>query len=115
MAAGDEEALGPAEIARRLAGAGVSVDERVAAGLATFVALLLRWNKVYNLTGPRGAGELLDICRPLTAPGSILLLLTATHLQEAFRGLAADFVLRPLPAEGPKLKSSIVLLERVEA
>jgi hypothetical protein len=42
-------------------------------------------------------------------------LLTATHLQEAFRGLAADFVPRPLQGEGPKLKSSIVLLERVEA
>jgi len=213
MSAADEEGVGPAEIAGRLAAAGVPVDERVAAGLATFVALLLRWNKVYNLTGPRGAGELLDrhlvesfalrpwlrgtsiadvgtgaglpgvplaiaepgrrftliesrakrvrflrhavaelklgnaevahgraeqlrveapfatvlaravappaelldICRPLTAPGSILLLLTATHLQEAFRGLAADFVPQPLPAEGPKLKSSIVLLERIEA
>jgi hypothetical protein len=42
-------------------------------------------------------------------------LLTATHLQEAFRGLAADFVPRPVPAEGPKLKSRVVLLERVEA
>ena len=212
-AADDEESLAPSQIADRLAAAGVAVDERVAAGVAKFVALLLRWNEVYNLTGPRGAGELLDrhlvesfalrpllrgeriadvgtgaglpgvplaiaepgrhftliesrakrvrflrhavaelklgnaevahgraehlrveapfatvlaravappaellaICRPLTAPGSILLLLTATHLQEAFRGLAADFVLRPLPDEGPKLKSRVVLLERVEA
>ena len=59
--------------------------------------------------------ELLSICRPLTAPGSILLLLTAPHLNDEFRGLAADFVLRRLPAAGPKLKSAIVVLERVEA
>jgi hypothetical protein len=42
-------------------------------------------------------------------------LLTATHLQEAFRGLAADFVPRRIPSGGPRLKSSIVLLERVDA
>ena len=59
--------------------------------------------------------ELLTICRHLTAPGSILLLLTAAHLQDAFRGLAADFELRSVPADGPKLRSSIVLLERVAA
>jgi 16S rRNA (guanine527-N7)-methyltransferase len=213
MAAAAEKSLAPGEISRRLKAAGVAVDERVAARLAEFAALLLKWNKVYNLTGPRGADELIDrhlvesfalrpylrgeriadvgtgaglpgvplaiaepgrrftliesrakrvrflrhvvgelglantvvahsraehlhveqpfatvlaravapptellaICRPLTAPGSILLLLTATHLQEAFRGLAADFVLRPTPGDGPKLRSSIVLLERAEA
>lgn len=61
--------------------------------------------------------ELLDICRPLTAPGSHLLLLTAAHLQSAYAGLADDYVLRPLPvsAESPaQLRSSIVLLERVK-
>ena len=61
--------------------------------------------------------ELLAICRPLTAPGSRLLLLTAMHLQEAFRGLASDWELRSdeAPAAGsgePALRSSIVLLER---
>jgi 16S rRNA (guanine527-N7)-methyltransferase len=208
-----EQSIAPAKISRRLEAAGVGVDERTAAQLAEFAALLLKWNKVYNLTGPRGADELLDrhlvesfalrpylrgesvadvgtgaglpgvplaiaepgrrftliesrakrvrflrhvvgelklantvvahsraedlkvqqpfatvlaravappaellaICRPLTAPGSILLLLTATHLQEAFRGLAADFVPRRIPSGGPRLKSSIVLLERVDA
>jgi hypothetical protein len=49
------------------------------------------------------------------APGSLLLLLTAPHLNDQFRGLADDFVLRPLPPGGPKLKSAIVVLERVEA
>src|SRR5690606_21162694 len=61
--------------------------------------------------------ELLEICRPLTAPGSILLLLTAAHLQSAYAGLADDYVLRPLPASAAstvELKSSIVLLERVQ-
>ena len=59
--------------------------------------------------------ELLAICRPLTAPGSFLLLLTAGHLQDAYRGLAPDFLLRPAAANGPKLRSSIVVLERVNA
>jgi 16S rRNA (guanine527-N7)-methyltransferase len=57
--------------------------------------------------------ELLAICRHLTAPGSILLLLTATHLQDAFRGLAPDFLVKPVASEGPRLRSSIVLLERI--
>jgi 16S rRNA (guanine527-N7)-methyltransferase len=63
--------------------------------------------------------ELLDVCRTLTAPGSILLLLTAAHLKATFDGLAPDFVLRDVaPAlrdAGPKLRSSILLLERTDA
>ncbi len=191
---------------------GVPVESAQAQALARFVTLLLRWNRVHNLTGVRGAAELVDrhlveslalrphlagariadvgsggglpgmplaiteparrftliesrakrvrflrhaigdlklanaevaharaehlrvaqpfdtvlaravappkellsICRPLTAPGSILLLLTAPHLTAEFRGLAADFVLRPPAATGPQLKSSIVVLERVD-
>jgi len=59
--------------------------------------------------------ELLAICRHLTAPGSILLLLTATHLQDAFRDLAPTFSFRSVDVpSGPKLKASIVLLERIE-
>jgi hypothetical protein len=41
-------------------------------------------------------------------------MLTAAHLQDEFRGLAADFAMRPAP-EGPALRSSIVLMERIEA
>lgn len=204
------------DIAARLAAAGLALTADQCAQLAQFVALLERWNRVYNLTGPirdlgevvdrhlleslalrpllhgeriadvgTGAGlpglplaiaeptrqftlidsrakrvrflrhvvtelglantqvthgraellrpdrpfatvlaravapppELLEICRPLTAPGSVLVLLTAAHLQEAFRGLARDFVLRPPVAAGTglNLRSSIVLLERVNA
>lgn len=58
--------------------------------------------------------ELLAICRPLTAPGSRLVLLTATHLADAFRGLAEDFAVRPLPSAVPKLRSAIVILERID-
>jgi 16S rRNA (guanine527-N7)-methyltransferase len=203
-------AIAPAELSRRLAAAGVAVDAALAAKLAAFVGLLLRWNRVYNLTGVRGADEIVDrhlvescalrpllrglrvadvgsggglpgvplalaepsrgftliesrakrvrflrhvvaelelenaevahgraehlhvaqpfatvlaravapppelltICRHLTAPGSVLLLLTAGHLSDAFRGLAEDFAPRALPAGVPKLKSSIVMLER---
>jgi 16S rRNA (guanine527-N7)-methyltransferase len=205
------DAIPPAELARRLAAAGVPLAEDASARLAAFVALLLRWNRVYNLTGVRGVDEIVDrhlvesfalrpllvgatvadvgtggglpgiplaiaeperqftliesrakrvrflrhavaelgldnasvaharaehlhveqpfatvlaravapppellvICRHLTAPGSRLVLLTASHLQDAFRGLAADFVVRPPAAEGPKLRSSIVVLERI--
>ena len=208
-----DAAIEPAELARRLTAAGVSLPAADSARLSTFVTLLLRWNRVYNLTGVRGVDEIVDrhlvesfalrpllegttvadvgtggglpgiplaiaeperrftliesrakrvrflrhavaklelsnatvahgraehlhveqpfatvlaravapplellaICRHLTAPGSRLVLLTASHLQEAFRGLAADFVVRPAAAEGPKLRSSIVVLERIAA
>jgi 16S rRNA (guanine527-N7)-methyltransferase len=208
-----DESVSASEIERRMARRGVPVDAGQAAKLAAFVALLLRWNRVHNLTGVRGVAELVDrhlveslalrphlrgtrvadvgsggglpglplaitepdrkftliesrakrvhflrhtiaelglhnsdvahgraehfrvaqpfdtvlaravappaellsICRPLMAPGSLLLLLTAPHLNDEFRGLAADFVLRPASAAGPKLKSAIVVLERVEA
>jgi 16S rRNA (guanine527-N7)-methyltransferase len=207
-----ESAISSSELNRRLAAIGFPLPAEQSAALAAFVELLLKWNKVYNLTGVRGAdevvdrhvvesfalrallkgthvadvgsggglpgvplaiveperrftliesrakrvrflrhvvaelglkntevahgraedlpvarpfdtvlaravappAELLSICRHLTAPGSILLLLTATHLQHAFRGLAADFLLQPVAKEGPRLRSSIVKLERVD-
>ena len=59
--------------------------------------------------------ELLNVCRHLTAPGSVLLLLTAGHLKDAFGGLARDFAARPVPKDGPALRSTIVMLERIEA
>lgn len=205
-----EATVSSAEIRRRLAVLGFDLEAAQSQALAGFVGLLLKWNKVYNLTGVRGADEIVDrhfvesfalrkllrgttvadvgtggglpgvplaiaeperrftliesrakrvrflrhvvaelgltntevahgraedlrveqpfatvlaravappaellsICRNLTAPGSVLLLLTAAHLQDAFRGLADDFVMQPTPADGPKLRSSIVLLER---
>ena len=207
-----DDDVSASEIERRLAREGVAVDSAQAATLGAFCALLLRWNRVHNLTGVRGAAELvdrhlveslalrphlrgtriadvgsggglpglplaitepgrqftliesrakrvhflrhaaaelalanvevahgraehlrverpfdtvlaravappaelLDICRPLMATGSFLLLLTAPHLNEEFRGLARDFVLRPPATGGPRLKSAIVVLERVE-
>jgi 16S rRNA (guanine527-N7)-methyltransferase len=207
-----EPSLPMAEIGRRLGRAGIELSEPQSAALARFVDLLMRWNRVHNLTGLRelgdivdrhlveslalrpllegeriadvgtGAGlpgiplaiaeprraftliesrakrvhflrhvtselglanvvvahcraehlrpehpfatvlaravapptELLEICRSLTAPGSILLLLTAARLEEAFRGLAPDFVVRELSGDAPKLKSSIVVLERID-
>lgn len=200
-----------ADIRQRLAAVGLPVTADQATELARFVELLLRWNRVYNLTGVRGVEEILDrhlvesfalrallagsriadvgtgaglpglplaiverarsftliesrakrvrflrhvtaelglantavahgraedlpveqpfdtvlaravappaellaICRHLTAPGSILLLLTAPHLEETFKGLAPDWAWRPVPPGGPKLRSSIVRLERM--
>jgi 16S rRNA (guanine527-N7)-methyltransferase len=208
-----DSAVSNAELHRRLAAIGLPVAAQQAEALAAFVELLLKWNKVYNLTGVRGPDEVVDrhfvesfalrpmlkgtaiadvgsggglpgvplaivepqrrftliesrakrvrflrhvvaelalantdvahgraedlrvtrpfdtvlaravappaelltICRNLTAPGSILLLLTAAHLQDAFRGLAPDFIVRPRPKDIPKLRSSIVLLERISA
>jgi 16S rRNA (guanine527-N7)-methyltransferase len=206
-----DSSVSPAEVARRLAAVGLPVTAEQAEQLAQFVALLLRWNRVYNLTGVRGSQEILDrhfvesfalrallkgtriadvgtggglpgvplaiverersftliesrakrvrflrhvaaelkldnttvaharaedlpverpfdtvlaravappaellaICRHLTAPGSLLLLLTAPHLEDTFKGLAPDWAWRPVPAGGPRLKSSIVVLERI--
>jgi 16S rRNA (guanine527-N7)-methyltransferase len=206
-----DSAVSSTELRRRLASIGLPVTAEQGAALAAFVELLLKWNKVHNLTGVRGADEMIDrhlvesfalrallkgthvadvgsggglpglplaiveperrftliesrakrvhflrhvvaelelkntevahgraedlpvtrpfdtvlaravappvqlleVCRHLMAPGSILLLLTATHLQDAFRGLAADFLVQPVVESGPKLRSSIVMLERV--
>jgi 16S rRNA (guanine527-N7)-methyltransferase len=208
----DARVVTPAVLRSRLGAAGFAADDRECAALAGFVALLLRWNRVYNLTGVRGAdevvdrhlveslslkphlageriadvgsggglpglplaitepnrhftliesrakrvrflrhvvaelklgnvevahgraedlrpvrpfdtvlaravappAELLDICRPLMARGSRLVMLTAPHLEQEFAGLAPDFVLLAPRAAGPKLKSSIVVLERIE-
>ncbi|HUQ53028.1 MAG TPA: 16S rRNA (guanine(527)-N(7))-methyltransferase RsmG [Gammaproteobacteria bacterium] len=208
-----DSAVSSTELRRRLGALGFAMTAAQGAALAAFVELLLKWNKVYNLTGVRGADEVVDrhlvesfalrallkgtnvadvgsggglpgvplaiveperqftliesrakrvhflrhvvaelklantdvahgraedlpvsrpfdtvlaravappaelltICRHLTASGSILLLLTATHLQDAFRGLAPDFLAQPVAKDGPKLRSSIVLLERINA
>lgn len=56
--------------------------------------------------------ELIRITRPLTAPGSILLMLTAAHLREPLANAASDFVARDV-AGGASLRSTIVMLERV--
>ena len=212
MPAGNSN-VSSAELRRRLAAVGFDVTAEQSAALTKFVELLLRWNEVYNLTGVRGADEVVDrhlveslalrahlagtrvadvgsggglpgvplaiaepqrdftliesrakrvrflrhvvgelklanttvahsraedlhverpfdtvlaravappaellgICRHLTAPGSILLLLTAGHVGEAFRGLAADFVVQPVRSEAPALRSAIVKLERTDA
>jgi 16S rRNA (guanine527-N7)-methyltransferase len=60
--------------------------------------------------------ELLEIVRPLTAPGSIVLLLTSAELARQFEGLAADFRVRPTArVDGrAKLRSSIVAIERTQ-
>lgn len=56
--------------------------------------------------------ELIRITRPLTAPGSILLLLTAAHLREPLVRAANDYVEREVAASAA-LRSTIVMLERV--
>ena len=59
--------------------------------------------------------ELLAVSRSLTAPGSILLVLTAAHLEAQFAQAAPDFVPRAAVWGGAsKLKSSIVMLERID-
>ncbi|MET0202958.1 MAG: RsmG family class I SAM-dependent methyltransferase, partial [Casimicrobiaceae bacterium] len=55
-----ESAISSAEIRRRLGALGFDVDLEQSAALEGFLALLLKWNKVYNLTGVRGADEIVD-------------------------------------------------------
>ena len=58
--------------------------------------------------------ELIEIVRPLTAEGSVVLLLTSARLGREIAQAAADFVERPV-RPGLPLKSSIVMLERRSA
>ena len=83
-------------------------------------AELLRPERAFDTVLARAVAppaELLAICRPLTAPGTVLVLLTAAHLRETFRGLAPDFALKDDARGAPEiaLRSSIVLLERTNA
>jgi len=55
--------------------------------------------------------QLLHIVRPLTAPGSILLLLTAAHLRAELEAVAHDFRALDVGAV-PLVRSAIVMLER---
>jgi len=55
--------------------------------------------------------ELIEIVRPLTAEGGVLLLLTSARLGREIARAAADFVERPV-RPGLPLKSSIIMLER---
>src|SRR5262245_57287759 len=50
----------PLEIARPLERAGIRLPAEAIAKLAAFVDLLMRWNKVYNLTGLRKADDIVD-------------------------------------------------------
>jgi 16S rRNA (guanine527-N7)-methyltransferase len=54
------EPPGADEIARRLRSKAVRVSAAESRKLASFVELLLRWNRVHNLTGIRDREELLD-------------------------------------------------------
>lgn len=54
---------------------------------------------------------LLDLCRPLTAPGSRLLLLTSAELADVYAAAAPDFTRLSVPP-GPRIPSAIVALER---
>jgi 16S rRNA (guanine527-N7)-methyltransferase len=57
--------------------------------------------------------ELMEIIRPLTAPGSVVLVLTSAKLAERLREPWADFAVREVTArETALLKSAIVMLER---
>ena len=54
------------------------------AALAAFVELLLKWNKVYNLTGVRGADEVVD--RHLVESFALRPLLKGTHVADVGSG-----------------------------
>ena len=57
--------------------------------------------------------ELMAIVRPLTAPGSVLLVLTSAKLAERLREPGADFAVREVTVpETAQLKSTVVMLER---
>ena len=49
-----------AEVGRRLERAGIALSDPQSAALARFVDLLMRWNRVHNLTGLRDLGDIVD-------------------------------------------------------
>ncbi|MGB7217032.1 MAG: 16S rRNA (guanine(527)-N(7))-methyltransferase RsmG [Gammaproteobacteria bacterium] len=59
--------------------------------------------------------ELAAMTRHLTAPGTVLLLLTASRLREEWREKAAELGLRPVRIDAPGRpgRSAIVMLERI--
>src|SRR5690606_41776929 len=63
---------------------GVAVTPEQGEALARFVALLLRWNRVYNLTGIRGAEEILD--RHLVESFALRPLLQGTRVADVGSG-----------------------------
>ncbi len=58
---------------------------------------------------------LVEIARPLMTTGSILIVLTSAELAQRFEGVAADFAAALAQTRAKKLKSAIVVLERVAA
>jgi 16S rRNA (guanine527-N7)-methyltransferase len=59
--------------------------------------------------------QLIEIVRPLTAPGGIVLLLTSAELAREYEGIATDFAVRRPSATGKaRLRASIVVLERTQ-
>jgi 16S rRNA G527 N7-methylase RsmG len=58
---------------------------------------------------------LVEIARPLMTTGSILVVLTSAELAQRFEGVAADFAAALAQTRAKKLKSAIVVLERVAA
>ncbi|HEX7080997.1 MAG TPA: 16S rRNA (guanine(527)-N(7))-methyltransferase RsmG [Gammaproteobacteria bacterium] len=59
--------------------------------------------------------ELIAMTRHLTAPSTILLLLTAARLEREWRDLAASLGVRPIAVDAPGAarRSAIVMLERI--
>jgi 16S rRNA (guanine527-N7)-methyltransferase len=79
-----ESAVSNAELSRRLSAIGLPLAAKQAAALAAFVELLLKWNKVYNLTGVRGADEVVD--RHFVESFALRPLLKGTHVADVGSG-----------------------------
>jgi len=56
----DDSRLDPAAVGAKLAAAGSPVTDDVAKALAGYLALLIKWNRTYNLTGIRDPDELVE-------------------------------------------------------
>jgi 16S rRNA (guanine527-N7)-methyltransferase len=91
-------------IAAGLAAAGISLGAAEAEDLAGYLNLLLKWNRVYNLTGARDAAELVD--RHLVESLALAPLLRGSNIVDV--GSGAGFPGIPLAIVAPERRFVLV-------
>ncbi len=99
-----EGPLEPARVGAALEAAGVAPPSERLAPLTDFLNLLVKWNRVYNLTGIRDAGELVD--RHLVESLALESLLRGTRIVDVGSGAGLPGI--PLAIAAPERRFVLV-------